>query len=152
MKFKVEFVTSILTSGCISIFTSDFLKLMNLTNFKNLNYIVKKIKMKNPACIFCNIEDDKILLRNERAFLINDKFPDSKGHMLVIPFEHEENFFDLSKQDKIAIVELLDEAKKLSDREHKPAGYNVTINIGRPAGQIIMHAHVHLIPRYEKNK
>jgi len=104
--------------------------------------------MKNPDCIFCNIVEDKILLKNKRAFVINDKFPDSKGHLLVIPFSHEEDYFNLAKEDQLAILEMLDEAKKLTDKEHKPSGYNVKINIGTSAGQIIMHSHVHLIPRY----
>ena len=104
--------------------------------------------MKQPDCIFCNIKEDKILLKNELAFMIKDKYPHSKGHVLIIPNNHVENYFDLSKEDQDALTELLNEAKKYCDEKYTPSGYNVSVNAGRSAGQVVMHAHVHLIPRY----
>lgn len=104
--------------------------------------------MKQSDCVFCNITSDKILLKNDSAFVINDLYPHTKGHILIIPFEHFENYFDLSLADQIAIYELLNESKNLCDSKYKPAGYNIAVNVGKIAGQIIMHTHVHLIPRY----
>ncbi len=104
--------------------------------------------MKQPDCIFCNIEENNMILKNELGFVINDKFPQSKGHVLIIPFEHTENYFDLSKELKDSMHELLNEAKKYCDENFKPTGYNVNVNAGKSAGQIVMHAHLHLIPRY----
>lgn len=40
------------------------------------------------SCIFCNIEKDRIILENEDAFAVNDVFPVSKGHILIIPKKH----------------------------------------------------------------
>ncbi len=105
--------------------------------------------MKDPDCVFCNITEDKIVLKNESAFAINDKFPHSKGHLLIIPFNHIEDFFDLSETDRNAIMKLLDESKKYCDENYKPTGYNININNGASAGQIVMHSHIHLIPRYK---
>ena len=34
------------------------------------------------------------------------------------------------------------------DRALQPAGYNIGVNVGRDAGQTVMHVHVHIIPRY----
>ena len=107
--------------------------------------------MKDPACIFCNIPEEAILLKNESAYVINDKFPHSKGHILVIPFSHEEDFFKLTPDDQKGVIELLNEAKKFTEGKFSPAAYNVSINNGKEAGQIIMHTHVHLIPRYKKS-
>ncbi len=104
--------------------------------------------MKDPNCVFCNIEEDKIILKNELAFVISDKYPHSKGHVLIIPFDHCESYFMLSREVQQAMTELLNKAKKLSDREFSPSGYNVSVNDGKSAGQIVMHAHMHLIPRY----
>lgn len=43
--------------------------------------------MKQSDCVFCNITSDKILLKNDSAFVINDLYPHTKGHILIIPFE-----------------------------------------------------------------
>ena len=99
-------------------------------------------------CIFCNIDKDKIILQNEFAFAVYDKYPHSKGHLLIIPFRHFESYFDASKEEQDAMTELLNKAKGLTDIELKPNAYNVNINCGSKAGQIIKHAHIHLIPRY----
>ena len=34
----------------------------------------------------------------------------------------------------------------------KPNGINIVSNIGKDAGQVIYHHHIHIIPRYEYNK
>ena len=36
-------------------------------------------------------------------------------------------------------------------RELAPQGFNVGLNDGLAAGQTIAHAHIHLIPRYERD-
>lgn len=107
--------------------------------------------MKHPDCIFCNIDQENFILKNKIAFAIKDKYPHSKGHLLVIPFEHEENYFELSKEIRDAMNDLLNEAKKYTDENYQPSGYNVSVNIGRSAGQVVMHAHIHLIPKYAKS-
>ena len=44
---------------------------------------------------------------------------------------------------------LVVEAKEICDKQFHPDGYNVGVNVGTAAGQTVMHAHVHVIPRYE---
>jgi diadenosine tetraphosphate (Ap4A) HIT family hydrolase len=100
------------------------------------------------SCVFCNINNENILFQNEHAFVIPDKFPQSKGHLLVISKKHVRTYFELSSDEKAAMLVLLDLAKLHTDEYHFPNGYNVSINAGEAAGQIIMHAHIHLIPRY----
>ena len=58
------------------------------------------------------------------------------------------NFFDITKEEREAIFELIDEGKRLLDEKYSPDSYNVGINCGEYAGQTVMHVHVHLIPRY----
>ncbi len=100
-------------------------------------------------CIFCNLEDKEIIAKNQYCYAIFDKFPVSKGHTLIIPFRHVETFFDASKEEKIAIVELIDEIKEILNERYSPDGYNIGVNVGKAAGQTIMHLHVHIIPRYK---
>ena len=98
------------------------------------------------SCIFC--EMDNYVLENELAYAIFDKFPVGKGHMLFIPKIHVKDFFDITKEERNAIFELIDEGKKLLDEKYSPDAYNIGINCGEVAGQTVMHVHVHLIPRY----
>ena len=100
-------------------------------------------------CPFCNIEEERIILKNDLCYAIYDKFPVNEGHILIIPFRHFSSFFDATKEEKIAIFDLLDDCKKLLDDKFKPDGYNIGVNVGHYAGQTIFHLHVHLIPRYK---
>ncbi|MCB5186144.1 HIT family protein [Methylobacillus gramineus] len=97
-------------------------------------------------CPFCTPE--KILFSNQHAYARYDGFPVSEGHILIIPFRHVENYFDLTQEEQQDILSLLNQAKAHLDRTFEPDGYNVGINVGQPAGQTIMHVHCHLIPRY----
>jgi len=101
------------------------------------------------SCLFCS---DNLLgaavLENPFAYAVYDKFPKEKGHMLIIPKDHSENFFDTNLQERFGITSLLDQAKEYLDEKYKPDGYNVVLNCGKAAGQEIFHTHVHLIPRY----
>ena len=103
----------------------------------------------NNNCIFCDIKN--YILENELAYAIFDRYPVNKGHMLFIPKRHVKNFFDITNEERESIFKLIDEGKKLLDEKYSPNGYNIGINCGEEAGQTIMHAHVHLIPRYKRD-
>ncbi|MFO0631137.1 MAG: HIT domain-containing protein [Polyangiales bacterium] len=86
---------------------------------------------------------------NALAFAIEDGFPVSPGHTLVIPRREVRTWFDATPAEQAAIFALVDEVKRrLDDREPRPDGYNVGFNSGEAAGQTVMHLHVHVIPRY----
>ena len=78
-----------------------------------------------------------------------DDFPVNPGHFEVIPKRHVPTIFDTTNEEKLAIFDLINEAKKLIDKKYKPDGYNIGINNGESAGQTVMHLHVHLIPRFK---
>ncbi len=101
-------------------------------------------------CKFCKIfQEKKIDLENELAVAFWDANPVSKGHLLVITKRHVKDFFETTKEERNAMFELIDKAKKIIDEKDKPTGYNIGINCGISAGQTIMHIHIHLIPRYD---
>lgn len=97
-------------------------------------------------CIFCNQEE--IILKNELAWARYDKYPVSPGHLLIITKRHVADFFDTTIEERRALNDLLEECKKMLDREYSPDGYNIGVNCGTAAGQTIMHLHIHLIPRF----
>ena len=100
----------------------------------------------NDPCLFCTPRG--VTRQNALAYCTRDSFPVSAGHSLVVPFRHCPSFFDLSPEESAACVELLVSARRELDAELGPDGYNVGINVGRAAGQSVMHVHIHLIPRY----
>jgi diadenosine tetraphosphate (Ap4A) HIT family hydrolase len=61
------------------------------------------------------------------------------------------DFFDLSKDEKEALITCINKAKELIEKEYSPDGYNIGMNCGEAAGQTIFHFHCHVIPRYKND-
>lgn len=85
---------------------------------------------------------------NALAFAIRDGFPVSPGHTLVIPRREVSSWFEATREEQLAILDLVDTVKAQLDATLAPAGYNLGINVGPAAGQTVFHLHVHVIPRY----
>jgi diadenosine tetraphosphate (Ap4A) HIT family hydrolase len=100
----------------------------------------------DPTCALCRPED--VVVADEHAYVARDKFSLSPGHVIAVPHRHVADFFAMTTQEKHAVLALLDRAREQIDRDHRPDGYNIGVNIGAAAGQSRMHVHVHLIPRY----
>ena len=79
---------------------------------------------------------------------LKDGFPISRGHTLIVPNRHIKCLFDLDVAEYRAIWDLVARMQKMLTAEYQPDGFNVGLNEGYAAGQTIMHAHVHLIPRF----
>jgi diadenosine tetraphosphate (Ap4A) HIT family hydrolase len=86
---------------------------------------------------------------NGLAFAIRDAFPVSPGHTLVIPKRLIASWFEATRAERGAMLELVDAVRRdLDAGESAPDGYNIGINVGEAAGQTVMHLHIHVIPRY----
>lgn len=97
-------------------------------------------------CIFC--QKTAVVLENDLAKAFWDIHPVRKGHLLVVPKQHYATYFDVPPVTRQAMDALVFAAKDLLDTHYAPAGYNIGINSGAAAGQTVMHAHIHVIPRY----
>ena len=88
------------------------------------------------------------IYENEEVYAVFDVNPATKGHTLLIPKQHIEAFF--SANDKIlnTLVSDIKKIKMIIDEKHHPDGYNILINCGKVAGQIIPHLYIHIIPQY----
>ena len=89
------------------------------------------------------------ILESDFSIAFYDRFPVSNGHILIIPKEHYETYFDLPLEVRNDMLSLLDQMKLKLDEKYKPSGYNIGINSGASAGQTVFHCHIHLIPRYD---
>jgi len=70
------------------------------------------------------------------------------GHLLVISKRHVSDYFALSYNEKRDVESLLSLLRRqiLAD-DQTVRGFNVGMSCGEAAGQTVMHAHIHLIPR-----
>lgn len=101
------------------------------------------------GCIFCSDEiASRIVAANQTVFAIEDKYPVTQGHLLVIPYRHTKDYFSMTQEERQHAEELLRTLKNKIQQENKTVtGFNVGMNCGESAGQTVMHAHIHLIPR-----
>jgi ATP adenylyltransferase len=107
----------------------------------------KSYKYRESDCVFCSIRH-RIVVENELALAIRDKYPVAPDHTLVIPQRHVSDWFDLHQCERNAIDELLRICRdQIKSKDNSVSGFNVGINAGEDAGQTIWHAHIHLIPR-----
>lgn len=102
----------------------------------------------NQQCFFCNVPADRVITKNELAFVIRDGFPVTPGHTLIIPHRHVVDFFGLTEPELNACNALLHQVRQeIMANDPTVEGFNIGMNAGEVAGQTIFHCHIHLIPR-----
>ncbi|MFO0651488.1 MAG: DEAD/DEAH box helicase family protein [Polyangiales bacterium] len=97
---------------------------------------------------FLALHEREHVAANALAFAVRDRHPVSPGHTLVVPRRLVATWFDATRDEQLAILDLVDDVKRRLDEELRPDGYNVGFNVGAAAGQTVMHLHVHVIPRF----
>lgn len=107
------------------------------------------------ACIFCaksqenRDEQNLILYRGQRAFILLNLFPYTSGHLMIAPYSHVGT---LEEADEATATELmlLTRASQARLRDvYRAPGFNVGMNIGSAAGAgIAGHIHMHVLPRW----
>ena len=90
-----------------------------------------------------------VVCENALAYAAHEKNSLSPGHVIIVPKRHVADFFEMTAEEQGALLALLNEARDLVQKKHKPDGYNIGANVGAAAGQSRMHVHFHLIPRYK---
>ena len=98
--------------------------------------------------IFTKLRAEHTLFETEHFFVIEDGYPVSPGHLLVISKEPKPDFFALSDAERLELPSAILLAKAWVEERHDPDGFNVGMNCGEAAGQTVMHFHCHVIPRY----
>jgi ATP adenylyltransferase len=107
-----------------------------------------------PDCIFCAAlagpdPEPLIVHRGAAAFVILNKFPYNNGHVMVVPNRHAGRFADLDTAELVEIISLTQLVERALTGLYRPHGFNMGVNIGRPAGAgVLDHLHVHVVPRW----
>ncbi|MBI2564979.1 HIT family protein [Candidatus Woesearchaeota archaeon] len=106
-------------------------------------------------CIFCKIISKKIpsdiVYEDDNTIAFLDISPVNKGHTLIVPKKHSENLIASEEKD---IHESLNVIKKITPaiiKTVKADGWNLGVNNGPAAGQIVKHTHFHIIPRFSND-
>ena len=106
------------------------------------------MEFKINNCLFCNIEEDRIVHEYKHFYVIRDAFPVTPLHSLIITKRHVVSYFQCSKEEHDEIPIILDTQKtELKILDNTITGFNIGMNIGEDAGQTIFHCHIHIIPR-----
>ncbi|OGR35253.1 MAG: HIT family hydrolase [Desulfovibrionales bacterium GWA2_65_9] len=104
-------------------------------------------------CIFCKIIEGKIpcakVYDQGGIFAFLDIAPVNKGHALVVPKAHHATLFDLPPDIGRELLNSLKLVGQAVMQATGAAGLNVGMNNFEVAGQLVHHAHFHLIPRHE---
>jgi histidine triad (HIT) family protein len=108
--------------------------------------------MHSTSCIFCKIAAGEIpsekIFENADLLAFLDIRPVTKGHALVVPKKHVANFVE---SDDETLTKSVVQVRKIADailRATGAKGFNLHVNNGEVAGQIVPHLHFHIIPRY----
>ena len=107
--------------------------------------------LKQADCPFCDADfAARAIDRAGDMLVVPDLYPVTAGHLLIVPVEHFTDFFALP-EDLRRIVDLLliKHRSRILAEDPRVTGFNVGMNCGVSAGQTVMHAHIHLIPRRE---
>jgi ATP adenylyltransferase len=104
---------------------------------------------KDKSCLFCSVDVSKrIIAENGTVFAIEDQYPVTPNHSLVIPLRHTPDYFSMTsteRQDAENLLRML--RNRIGQSAASVQGFNVGINCGDVAGQTVPHAHIHLILR-----
>lgn len=103
-------------------------------------------------CIFCKIITGEIsaikVYEDEKTFAFLDITPIHPGHTLVIPKNHVSNIYEISENDFLSVSKTVHTLSKAIKEGLKCDGINIYMNNEAPAGQVIFHSHIHIIPRF----
>ncbi len=102
-------------------------------------------------CIFCKISRGEIpadkIYEDEKFVAFPDIKPVGEGHTLVIPKKHFKTLMDLDEDTSCEYFKILQKVGKILMEKYNADGFNVVLNNGKAAGQIVNHVHFHLLPR-----
>lgn len=106
-------------------------------------------------CIFCKIVKGEIpadkVYEDENFLAFLDITPINPGHTLLIPKKHYENLYDLSEETLKQIAPLIKKIALAVKQGVRAEGINIGMNNERPAGQLVPHAHFHIMPRFSND-
>ena len=115
---------------------------------------VTEASANTPRCIFCDAaaqlaSEPLVVYAGPRAFVILNKYPYNNGHLMIVPQRHVARLADLDAAEAQDLMRLTQAAERVLTQVYAPHGFNMGVNLGKPAGAGIEdHLHVHIVPRW----
>ena len=111
--------------------------------------------MNKSNCLFCQIVNGSLpsykIYEDQLVYAFLDLYPTSDGHTLVIPKRHCEDWVSCDAQDLAAVAKATKIIAQKLQVALKPEGFNYVSNMGKTAYQVVMHFHIHIIPKYHRD-
>lgn len=113
-------------------------------------------KNKDTGCVFCNAlkqdaasDDSLVVYKGSLTITVLNLFPYNNGHLMVIPKRHISSFEELTAEEHIEVMEMINLNIRALKLVHHPEGFNIGANLGKAAGAgIDSHLHFHIVPRW----
>jgi histidine triad (HIT) family protein len=109
---------------------------------------LKRKPTADSDCLFCKIIAGQLpstkLYEDDRVIAFMDVHPQAPFHALVVPKKHVATLDDFAPDDAALVGHMLLTAKRLAAEGGLP-GYRVAMNVQRAGGQVIFHAHLHVL-------
>jgi histidine triad (HIT) family protein len=103
-------------------------------------------------CIFCAIAAGRQpaarIFETQRVLAFLDIAPVNYGHALVIPKSHHQTLLDLPEDLWTEMGQVCRRVAQALRTALYAQGFNIGMNNFEAAGQVVFHAHIHVIPRY----
>ena len=92
------------------------------------------------------------IYEDEYTFAFLDISPNVKGHTLVIPKKPYKNIYEIPETEAGQLINSVKKVAVVLKKILNADGINILMNNDKQAGQVIFHAHIHLLPRFENDK
>merc|ERR1712048_998035 len=132
--------------------------LMSRVSSRTYRILTKKMPAAyDPNNIFAKIIRGEIpsykIFETDDVLAILDAFPVSKGHSLLIPKNCEETSVEtMSPEAAAKLFSELPRLCKIVKEATDCDALNVVSNLGKEAGQVVFHPHIHVMPRTADDK
>lgn len=120
-------------------------------------YIREAAKTEAPSeCFFCDYiptpkkdRENLVIHRGKTVFALLNRYPYTGGHLMVAPYAHKGDLELLTAKERAELMDLAIRMEGLLKKTLKPHGFNLGVNLGRPAGAGVPgHVHLHVVPRW----
>ncbi len=108
----------------------------------------------NTECVFCKVISgdlpSKQVYSDDEFVVFEDIHPKAPKHVLIVPKEHIETINDLDETNSGLMAKAAIVAQKVARDLGIKEGYQLHVNVGKKAGQIVFHLHIHLLGGWNK--
>ena len=124
-----------------------------------LDYITRGEQ--TSGCVFCEAprvgathasplhSESLVVFEDGACYVLLNLYPYNNGHLMVVPYRHVATLAELTSDEMSEIGRLLQRCETALTEAYRPHGFNVGINLGKPAGAgVLDHVHVHVVPRW----